>query len=156
MHRRIFGAGSSIFAVLVACSGDVSEEGGGSAPTASMGTGTGTQGCVTTTTTGTGSVYPTGTGCSDSKWYLERSFAAAIACQPQCDLPQCTGAQLVLDDCGCSVVANDLIPELADEAVSDYESMVNFCDPAPCVSPCPPGLEVPWHCDPDSSRCTPE
>lgn len=155
MHRPILVAGFSLFAALAACAGDVADEGGGgSTPTAS--TGTGTQGCVTTTTTSTGSTYPTGTGCSDSKWFLDRSLAAAVACQPQCGLPQCTGTTTVLDTCGCTVVANDLFPDLADEAVADYEAMVSFCDPAPCATPCPPGPEARWSCDPDSSRCTPE
>ena len=150
MLARVIAVSSSVVVLMAACSGAV--DGPGS-------TGTGMDECTTTTPSGTGpgTGMPTGTGCSDSLYYLRKAIDEAQACLPACDAPQCSGDTLIMDACGCPLVANDLWPELAERALSSYDSVMTYapCSQVDCSSGCSVSPDTSWECDPDTQRCIP-
>jgi hypothetical protein len=105
----------------------------------------------TTATTGAGGAG----GCSALFNNLLEQLDAAQACNPALSSPQCTGMSVVLDVCGCQVVAGEGHPEATKLSLIAYEDWtLAGCGPYACES-CPPPPQSPWYCDFTSERCLP-
>lgn len=69
---------------------------------------------------------------------FEQALAAARACDPFINMIQCTGDAVVLDQCGCKLVANEHKPEAVAAALAAFDAWVNAgCGPYDCMD-CPP------------------
>jgi hypothetical protein len=149
----------AIASMLVACSGEVVVDAGGTsgggdggaASTSSVGTGSsGSSGSGGTGSTGSGIG-----GCEGLEANLAGKVAAAQACNPVLAVPQCSGVVTTLDFCGCTVVANDTSSMAAQIATKAFNEWVGAgCGPFDCFT-CPPGPDTPWYCDSAASICKP-
>lgn len=139
-------------ALLVACGGKVVVEAEG----ASGGGGSGGSGVGATATTSASAVTSGGTGgCEGLQADLVTKVATAQACNPALSVPQCSGSNVVLDLCGCSVVANDSSFEAGQSAALAFKTWVGAgCGPFDCKT-CPPGPSTAWYCDSTASVCKP-
>ncbi len=133
---------------LVACSGKaivdppVDGTGGSTTSPSSTGTGAGTTSPTSTSTSSSGTV-----DCDDLMQSFEAALAAAQACEPWINMPQCTGELTVLDVCGCVAPANEHFPELGAAAEAAYDAWTDpGCGPWDCDWCPPPG--GPWACLP--------
>ena len=93
--------------------------------------------------------------CEVLEAQMVAAYQAAVACDPSIDVEQCTGATVGKYYCGCTVVANDQLPDEAALSLAlgtQWEDMgceYNFCE-----SGCYP-TDAPWYCDPNTNRCAP-
>jgi hypothetical protein len=145
----------SFTSLLVACGGKVVVEGGGTPGEGGAG-GTSTTG----TTNPSGQVTATGAGgasqaCAGLQADVTATVAAAQACNPGLDAPQCSGTNIVADLCGCPVVANNGSISAAQLANMAFKTWVSAgCGPFNCFT-CPPPPTDPWFCDPTEAICKP-
>jgi hypothetical protein len=133
---------ASAASMLIACGGKVVVDAAGA-------TGGGGSAATSTTSVGAG-------GCCEG---LQAEFAARLAtaqsCDPDIDVPQCTGAVTTVDLCGCPVAANDGKELAAQLAITAWDAWVSEgCGPVPCFA-CPPPPTSPWFCDPTTAVCRP-
>jgi hypothetical protein len=136
--------------------GTTTGTGTGTATGTSSGTGTGT-GTSTGTGAGTATGTATGTGdvCLDGAAAVTDAVLAAQACDPLINAVQCSGMTVVIDTCGCPVVANDLDQDAAEKALDSFNQWVETpCSTYDCES-CPPPPDSPWYCDPGQMQCFP-
>lgn len=128
-------------------------------------TGTGGSGAATTTSsTSSSSTTSSSSGtagaggsasCEVLQDLLEEAIAVAQWCDPLINAAQCTGHTIIMDPCGCEVVANDTISDAAGQALAAYDAWVaQGCGPVDCMT-CPPPPSSPWYCDGDLMRCEP-
>ena len=130
---------AATFSIAVAC-------GGTAVIDAPMGAG-GSGGTTTTTT-------PSGP-CEAVTEAVQDAIDAVQSCSPYVNTIQCSGDTVVLDTCGCEVVANDQYSTVAPDVLAAYHAWVDTgCGPLDCDS-CPPPPESPWYCDPTAERCMP-
>lgn len=127
-------------------------------------TSTGGSGAATTTssTSSSGTTTSSGTAgaggsasCELLQDLLEEAIATAQWCDPLINELQCTGQTVIMDPCGCEVVANDATSDAAAGALAAYDEWVALgCGPFDCMT-CPPPPSTPWYCDGDLMRCEP-
>jgi hypothetical protein len=48
-----------------------------------------------------------GTECGALNETRQETLSAAVSCDPEVDLPQCTGSSTVPDQCGCPTLVNE-------------------------------------------------
>src|SRR5262245_11714409 len=131
VHSSVLAAAAVALALLGACGGKVyldppgvGGEGGGGAPRTSSST----------------SVRSSSGSAGGGDAMIEAHTAkveAAQACNPTVSSIQCSGATIVLDACGCQVLANDKTPEAAKAANASYDALdqagcslgCEICDP---------------------------
>jgi len=140
------GAVSALLAYLMACGGTAVIDSAGSGGSTPTGTSTGpSTGTATTTATGTSTGTPTGTpDCEEMLAALTEVVEVAVTCDPALNTPQCTGATLIRDACGCQLAANDLFADLAADAMEKYA----VAEAAGCILDCTacPDPDGPWTC----------
>ncbi|MEP7119531.1 MAG: hypothetical protein ABJE95_01425 [Byssovorax sp.] len=147
----------SLTSLLLACGGKVVVDGAATPGEGGKGggsstTGTGTNGPTTVAGTGVGG---SGGACAGLQADVTATLAAAQACNPAINAPQCSGTNVVADLCGCPVVANDSAFSAAQLANMAFTTWVNAgCGPFECFA-CPPPPSSPWFCDPTASICKP-
>jgi hypothetical protein len=75
---------------------------------------------------------------------LTTAVEAAVTCDPGINTPQCTGATLIRDACGCERAANDLLPEIAAQVMEAFD----IAERAGCILDCTqcPDPDGPWSC----------
>jgi len=145
----------SFTSLLMACGGKVVVESGGTPGEGGAG-GTSTTG----TTTPSSQVSAGGTGgasnaCSGLQADVTATLAAAQACNPTINVPQCSGTNTAIDLCGCPVVANDSAFSAAQLESMAFNTWVSAgCGPFNCLT-CPPPPSSPWFCDPTEAVCKP-
>ena len=65
-----------------------------------------------------------------------------MSCDPEIDVPQCTGASTVPDWCGCPVLVNDYYEDTVIAAQNAYDAWVEAgCGPQPCGAACAIGSD---------------
>lgn len=152
-------------ALLAACGGkvvvDASGAGGNSVAVSATGVGGSSVVVGATGVGGSGGFTTAATGAGGAEWCsalfndLVNKVDAAQACNPALSSPQCSGVSVVMDVCGCEVVANEKSPETAKLSLIAYEDWtLAGCGPYACES-CPPPPQSPWYCDPKSEKCLP-
>jgi hypothetical protein len=124
VHPGVLISAAAALALLGACGGKVyldppgaGGEGGGGAPSANA---------------SSSSSSGTAGGCDAMIEAHAAKVEAAQACNPAVSSIQCSGATIVLDACGCQVLANDKTPEAAKAANASYEAL----DQAGCSLEC--------------------
>lgn len=160
-NRACWGA-LAAFALAAACGGKAvidPEAQTGAGGTGAASTTSSTSSSTTTTSSGTGGVAGSGgtttNFCDLLQEELENAIWSAQWCDPLINALQCTGDTVILDTCGCPVVANDTTPHAAEEALIAYDGWVaEGCGPFLC-STCPPPPSSPWYCDGDVMMCEP-
>jgi hypothetical protein len=91
----------------------------------------------TTSTGGTGGTGGTGAECDVLNAERQEALNDAVSCNPEIDVPQCTGARTVPDQCGCPTLVNDYDDEAVSAAQEAYNVWVEAgCGPYPCGAAC--------------------
>ena len=99
--------------------------------------------------------------CSGTYGQVSDAIVTAQGCDPAANVIQCSGAAMVHDLCGCSVVANETNMQAIAAADAAYAMCASegCCGPAahpitppPCDPKCPP-MAAGGHCDPATSLC---
>ncbi len=75
--------------------------------------------------------------CHALQQALVVAFEAAVLCDPSSTAPQCTGAVLMRNQCGCEWAANDQAPAESAAAQAAWNDLVGAgCLPPPGCGPC--------------------
>lgn len=142
--KAVFRALPVALLVVAACGGKVVVDAGGQG-----GDGGGATTSVTTSSS-------SGVDCEALGLAAGAAIDAAEACNPAIDAVQCNGSAVILDTCGCEVVANELNGQaVSDAAKQAYLAWTSAgCGPFDCDA-CPPPPAVGYQCDPTLSKCLP-
>lgn len=158
MNRRCVALGVAV-GLVGACSGKAIVDGQGS--TGAGGSTTTATTTISTSATTTATTTPAGIGgsvdpCTALGEALIDALAVAQYCNPALSVPQCSGQNVVFDQCGCEVAANDGLPDEGQLALEAYDAWVDAgCGPWDCtMCPLPPSTGG-WFCHPDHQQCWP-